>query len=378
VTPVVELAGVRVRKGAVDVLHVDRFEALEGEVLAVIGPNGSGKSTLLRVIGLLEAPAAGELRFRGRPVEMSRALAERRQMAMVFQQPLLMDASVRENVALGLRFRGVPAPDRHARVGRWLDRLGIAPLAGRSARALSGGEAQRVALARALVLEPTVLLLDEPFASLDPPTRAALSADLAAILRADRVTTILVTHDRGEAQALADRVTVMLGGRVRQLDETARVFAAPASEDVARFVGVETIVSGTVTAREGGLTVVEVAGRKVEVAVPARPGARVRLCIRPEDVTLEHPSGQQSLSTARNHLAGTIASVTPTSAHVRVVVDCGFSLVAAVTARSAEDLGLVPGVPITAVFKASAAHLLHRDAGPAGPPFLDTPDGSGL
>jgi molybdopterin-binding protein len=375
VNAVVALSGVRVRKGDVDVLDVERFEALEGEVLAVIGPNGSGKSTLLRVVGLLEAPTAGEVRFRGRPVDASRGLAERRQMAMVFQQPLLTDASVRDNVALGLRFRGVPSAERHPRAGRWLDRLGIARLAGRSARALSGGEAQRVALARALVLEPTVLLLDEPFASLDPPTRAALSADLAAILRADRVTTIIVTHDRGEAQALADRVAVMLGGRVRQLDETTRVFSAPVSEDVARFVGVETIVSGTVVARAGGVTVVEVAGRKVEVSTAAGPGARVRLCIRPEDVTLEHPTGQQSLSTARNHLAGTIESVTPTSAHVRIVVNCGFPLVAAVTARSVEDLGLVPGVRITAVFKASAAHLLHRDA---APPFLDTRDGSRL
>ena len=277
---------------------------------------------------------------------------------MVFQQPLLADTTVHGNVGLGLRFRRVPRAEQSVRIRRWLERLSIGGLGHRSARTLSGGEAQRVALARALVTDPDVLLLDEPFAALDQPSRATLITDLGTILRTDHVTTMFVTHERGEARALADRVAVMLGGRLHQIDETARVFAAPVSEEVARFVGVETIVLGVVATREGGVTVVDVAGRKIEVAARASPGETVRLCVRPEDVTLMHPSERTSLSSARNHLAGTIASVTPTSAYVRVVVDCGFALVAAVTPRSVDDLALVPGAPITAVFKASAAHLL--------------------
>ncbi len=134
--------------------------------------------------------------------------------------------TVAQNVALGLRFRGA-ADESGARVGRWLERLGIAALGDQRARTLSGGQAQRVALARALVLEPEVLLLDEPFAGLDAPSRAELLPDLGAILRHDRVTTMLVTHDRGEAQALGDRVAVLMGGQIVQLDETARVFYAP-------------------------------------------------------------------------------------------------------------------------------------------------------
>jgi molybdopterin-binding protein len=218
-----------------------------------------------------------------------------------------------------------------------------------------------VALARALVLEPEVLLLDEPFAALDAPARAALIVELGAVLRADRVTTVFVTHDRGEAQALADRVAVLIDGRLRQLDETARVFQAPASEEVARFVGVETIVDGRVVRCDGGVAVVDVAGRTIEVAAVAPPGAHVRIAIRPEDVTLmpEPPHGPSS---ARNALPATVTRVAPSPLGVTVEVDCGFSLVARVTARSVSEMGLAPGATVVAVFKASAPHLLRRSA----------------
>jgi len=353
---VIALTDVGVRYGGVDVLDVPALEVFEGEILAVIGPNGSGKSTLLRVVGLLERPTRGAVRFHGTPVDARRSLAERRRMATVFQQPLLADMTVAENVTLGLRFRGDAIDE--ARVGRWLERLNIAPLRDQRARTLSGGQAQRVALARALVLEPAVLLLDEPFSGLDAPSRAELLPDVGAILRQDRVTTILVTHDRGEAQALADRAAVLMGGRIRQLDDTARVFHAPATEEVARFVGVETIVTGRVIAREAGVTVVEVAGRKLELAAAARVGEHVRVGVRPEDVTLMLPTEVAPLSSARNYLTGTIVQLIPSTPAIRVVVDVGFPLVATVTARSVADLGLAEGTPVTAAFKASAAHLI--------------------
>jgi tungstate transport system ATP-binding protein len=357
VTAILELADVQVTYGATTVLDVPALAVNEGEVLAVIGPNGSGKSTLLRVAGLLERPTRGVVRFRGRQADAGSSLAERRRMATVFQHPLLADMTVAQNVTLGLRFRG-DADARGARVGRWLERLGIAPLADQRARTLSGGQAQRVALARALVLEPEVLLLDEPFAGLDAPSRAELLPDLGAILRQDRVTTVLVTHDRGEAQALGDRMAVLIAGQIVQLDVTARVFSAPASEVVARFIGVETLLTGRVIAREAGVTVVEVAGRKLEIAAAAPIGQTVRIGLRPEDVTLVLTTEVAPLSSARNYLAGTVVRVTPSTPAVRVVVDVGFPLVATVTARSVADLGLQEGVRIMAAFKASAAHLI--------------------
>ena len=339
-------------------LDVASLDVVAGEVLGVIGPNGAGKSTLLRILGLLERPDEGRVLVDGRLVDARDALAERRRVATVFQEPLLADASVTDNVTLGLRFRGVPAARAEPRVRSWLERLGIDTLAGRMARTLSGGEARRVALARALVLEPQVLLVDEPFVGVDAPTRGALVEDLAAILRADRVTTVLVTHERGEAQALADRVAVLMDGRVRQLDETARVFYAPVSEDVARFVGVETLVSGRVVGRADGVTAVEAGGRVLEVAAAATLGAQVRVGIRPEDVTLAAADGARVVSSARNTLDGTVVRVSASTYATHVTVDVGFPLVAAVTPRSVDELGLRPGVRVRAVFKASAAHLI--------------------
>jgi tungstate transport system ATP-binding protein len=357
---VVDLSEVQVEYGEVLALDVPALDVREGEVLAIIGPNGSGKSTLLRVLALLQAPTRGEIRVRGRRVDPARALAERRRMAVVFQQPLLADTTVQENVGLGLRFRGVSRVERETRIRGWLDRLGVGALGMRRARTLSGGEAQRVALARALVLEPEVLLLDEPFAAVDEPTRAVLVPELESILHADGITTVLVTHDRGEARTLADRVAVVLRGRLEQVDEAARVFQAPVSEHVARFVGVETIVTGRVVGRDADVTLVDVAGRKIEIAAAAKPGELVRIAIRPEDVTLSHVTEQVVLSSARNRLTGTIVRLVRVGHQVRVVIDCGFPLVAEVTSRSVSDLGLVEGRAIQALFKASAVHLIGR------------------
>lgn len=356
---VLELVGVRVQYGGTVAVEVDRLEVLEGEILVVIGPNGSGKSSLLRTMGLLEPPATGAIRFKGQPVDPRGVLTARRQMASVFQDPLLIDATVFKNAALGLGFRRMRRADLAPRVRPWLDRLGIGHLAERRARTLSGGEAQRTALARALVLRPALLLLDEPFAALDQPTRETLIVELGRILRHDRITTVMVTHDRGEAMSLGDRVAVLMAGRIQQVDQAARLFRSPVSEEVARFVGVETIVDGEVIAAEDGLATLNAGGQRVEVAAAARPGDRVRLCLRPEDVSLAIRE-EVAASSSRNHLTGTITDLLAQGAHVRVTVDCGFPLMALVTRRSVEDLRLAPGSSVVAAFKATAAHVLPR------------------
>jgi tungstate transport system ATP-binding protein len=359
-SPVVELSGVRVARGDRTVLDVPALDVRAGEILSIIGPNGAGKSTLLRVLGLLEAPTTGELRFRGVPVRTRDGLALRRRMASVFQDPLLADMTVRDNVALGLKFRGVDGRRTAPKVGIWLERFGISRLAARQARTLSGGEAQRAALARALVVDPDLLLLDEPFSALDHPTREALIDDLGRILVEERTTTVLVTHDRGEAMVLADRVGVMMGGQLLQVDETPQVFRAPASEEIARFVGVETIVDGQVLESAGSMSVLAAGSRRLQVAQPAEPGERVRLCLRPEDVTLFPGAPKLAGSASFNRLPARVQRIVPAGPHLRVIVDAGFPLVALLTAREVEDLSLREGVAVTAHFKSTAPHLLRH------------------
>lgn len=349
-----------VQRGERTVLQVDDLVLERGEVLAVIGPNGAGKSTLLLALALLLPPTSGEIRFDGELVtRQSNLTMLRRRMAMVLQEPLLLDKTVADNVALGLSLRGVGRSERERRAAVWLERLGVAHLARRQARALSGGEAQRTSLARALVLAPEVLFLDEPFSALDAPTRAGLVEQVAEIVRETGLTTVMVTHDRDEALALGDRVGVIMGGRLLQVGTPEEVFTAPVDADVAQFVGVETVAPGHVIGQDGGLAAVQVDSYVVEAVSDAPLGQAVLACVRPEDVTLLADPGRGATS-ARNVLRGRVTRLRPAGAQMRVTVDCGFPVTALITRRSAQELGLAVEQNVLASFKASAVHLIPR------------------
>lgn len=204
---------IRVFREGREILVVPEIVVREGEVLAVIGPNGAGKTTLLSVLACLEFPNQGRVFFRGVEVSRKNALGIRRRMAVVFQEPLLLDGTVLDNVELGLRLRGVRAGAR-PRAMRWLSLFGLEGKAAQSVHTLSGGEAQRTALARAFVLEPEVLFLDEPFSSVDAIARRELIRDFRNIVKETGVTTVLVTHDFREVQHLATRVLVLNQGRI--------------------------------------------------------------------------------------------------------------------------------------------------------------------
>jgi tungstate transport system ATP-binding protein len=360
----VEIQELSVRRQERQVLSIDRMEIEEGEILAVIGPNGAGKSTLLLALAHLLQPATGRILFRGQPV--ARDLEYRRRIALVLQDPLLMSTSVYENVAAGLRFRRLPRPIVDERVRDWLHRLGIESLGDRSAPRLSGGEAQRASLARAMVLQPELLLLDEPFGALDAPTRARLIDDLHLLLKSTATTTVFVTHDQDEAMLLGDRVAVLLGGYLRQIGPPEAIFSTPADAEVAAFVGIETIIPGQVTGAHKGTLTIQAHGFTLEAAGSLAPGRSVLVCLRPEDIALwtELELGEDS---ADNRLAGRILRMTPQGPLVRVTIDCGFPpdsgfpLVSLVTRTSARQMGLVEGQPVTATFKTSAAHLIPQD-----------------
>jgi tungstate transport system ATP-binding protein len=232
----IEIRNLLIQRNGRVALKIDSLDIKRGETLAVVGPNGSGKSTLLLALARLLKPASGEVVFDGKSLSRLDDLEYRRKISFVFQDPLLLDMTVEQNIALGLKFRKTPKEEVHPRVWKWIKHLGIESLAKRRAGQLSGGEAQRVSLARAFVLEPELLLLDEPFSSLDPPTRAKMLEDLSALLAEDHRTAVFVTHNLNEAAKLSHRIAVIVGGMLRQVGPARQIKAKPADEAVAAFL----------------------------------------------------------------------------------------------------------------------------------------------
>jgi len=335
----------------VAVLNVHR-----GEVLAIIGPNGAGKSTLLRVMGMLQRPDNGTVLFRGQNALNGNSLELRRRIATVFQEPLLLNATVHQNAALGLKLRGIGDAEIDRRLGPWLQRLGIEHLAARSARTLSGGEAQRTSLARALVLEPELLLLDEPFSALDPGSREALLRDFQGIVKETGITTAFVTHDRHEAFALGNRVGVLNQGYLLQLGSRENVFLRPETESVAEIVGIENRLAGVVETSDGDYVTIKIGDGRVHTKGRFSAGTKVVACIRPEEVslTLATCGAQDS-----NRLKGKVVAVSLGMTHHRISLDCGgFPLVALVERRGYPGLTLCEGDELMAVFSPTAVHVI--------------------
>jgi molybdopterin-binding protein len=341
-----------------EVVNVASLHVMPGEVLAIMGPNGSGKTTLLLTMALLLKPTSGEVLYDDVPViERGEILRNRRRIAVVFQDPLLLNLSVRDNVNLGLHLRGIKGSAADARTMHWLDRFGIAHLAKQPARTLSGGEAKRTSLARAFVLHPEILFLDEPFNALDAPTRQSLTGDFQAVLHETGVTTVMVTHDRNEALALADRVTIMISGRIRAIGSPGEVFSCTEDEELARFVDIGNIIHGVINAQDSGLVTIKIGDLVIEAVSDLPTGMPVATCLSYDDITLLLPENQ-TVSSARNRFAGTITRMLPAGSTLRITVDCGFPLVAVITRRSWEDMRLDIGQKVIASFKASSVRLI--------------------
>lgn len=208
------LQNIRKRYNGRSILDIAQLEILQGELLSIIGPNGAGKSTLLRLLHFLESPDEGEIHYAGRKIYFPVPLELRRSISMVFQRTVLFNRSVRENIAFGLKVRGV---EDKGRVDAMLDRLDLRELEHDNARGLSGGEAQRVTLAQSLVLDPNVLLLDEPTANLDPYNAGLIEDIIQAVRERGTSTIVLVSHNVAQAMRLADRVAVVFDGKIAEL-----------------------------------------------------------------------------------------------------------------------------------------------------------------
>lgn len=322
-------------------LHGVDLAVASGSLTALLGPSGSGKTTTMKLIAGLILADSGDIRLGDRSI---RDLPpERRSVAMVFQNPLLFPhLTVAGNVGFGLRMRGLPAAQIAKSVAEMLDRVRLGDLAQRKPAQLSGGQAQRVALARALVLRPDLLLLDEPLSSLDPTLRDEMRQLIGSLQRETGITTIVVTHDQAEAVSLADRIALLLEGRLAQHDTPQAFYARPATEAVARFFGGVNFLPGTrhdevFDCALGPLTL-----------PPGLAGGPGQLTIRPE--SLRFGDGP-NLRMARIVAVDFLGSLS------RVALDVGgVSLTALVTPGTAQQLS--PGIRVPVSFPPEALWVL--------------------
>jgi molybdopterin-binding protein len=356
---VIRLENLHVRVGSFDLRDIS-FEVPPGGYALIIGPTGSGKTTLLEAVAGHANLRAGRVFMHGDDV--TTLPPERRGLGFVYQQyHLFPHLSVRDNIGYGIaRHRGFPdGRDPEGRIRELADMLAITPLLDRRVRGLSGGEQQRVALARALAPKPSILLLDEPFAAVDPATRHVLRRELRELHEREGITTLQVTHDFDEALRLGDLVAVLAEGRIAQRGTPEQVFRYPNSAFVARFVGTGNVIAGTVERTEAGILPGPFRGRfrggNLMLDVVAEREGPIHAVIRPEDIVLsltQHPDS------ARNHMEGKVVRLERLGPITLVHLDVGRPLIASVTTTSSEEMRLQAGGRVIVSFKATAILLV--------------------
>ncbi len=263
------------------------LDVREGELVSFLGPSGCGKTTLLRLIAGFESPSPGQIWLAGKRLDL--VPPNRRGTTMVFQgYALFPHLSVFENVAYGLRVRRVGGSALRAHVARALDLVGMTGLEARQPSQLSGGQQQRVALARALVLEPALLLFDEPLSNLDAKLREQMRLEIRALQQRVGITAVYVTHDQGEAMTLSDRIAIMSAGRIEQVGAPREVYESPTTRFVADFIGRATFLPARVLAAGSGGVEIALLGRRVRAPADdaLAPGAQIEVMVRPEAVAL--------------------------------------------------------------------------------------------
>ncbi len=323
----------------------------DGEYFVILGPTGSGKTLLLELLAGFHRPDSGKILINGKDVtDLS---PEKRNLAFVYQDySLFPHMTVKKNIEFGLKMKKLKAPEKLMEISEYLN---ISHLLERHPLNLSGGEQQRVSLARALVTDPEILMLDEPLSALDPRTQDSAREMLLNVHRKGKLTVLHITHDQTEARIMADKIAVVMDGKLVQVGTPEEVFEKPANDMIADFVGFENVLKGRVLSREKGLLRIEAEGTVLEAAGEVEVGNMVHVGLRPENIVLSKTFTQSSI---RNSLKGTVIEVQSLGALVRVRMDCGLLLNALVTRQSAEEMGLAPGVPVYAQFKASSIHVL--------------------
>jgi molybdopterin-binding protein len=355
---VIRLEHLHVRVGAFDLQDIS-LEVPKGGYALIIGPTGSGKTTLLEAVAGHASLKGGRVFMHGD--EVTDLPPERRGIGFVYQQyHLFPHLSVRDNIGYGIaRARGKGDGAAKARITELAEMLAIEPLLDRPVRGLSGGEQQRVALARALAPRPSILLLDEPFAAVDPATRQVLRRELRELHEREGITTLQVTHDFDEALRLGDLVAVLAEGRIAQSGTPEQVFRYPNSAFVARFVGTGNVIAGEVNRSEPGIGPGpfrgQFTGGNLVLDVVAEREGPIHAVIRPEDIVL---SLAYHAASARNHMEGRVVRLEPIGPVTLVHLDVGRPLIASLTTQSVQEMGLKSGLPVIVAFKATAILLV--------------------
>ncbi|WP_433412342.1 ABC transporter ATP-binding protein [Microtetraspora malaysiensis] len=313
-------------------VHDVDIDVARGEFISLLGPSGCGKTTTLRMIAGLIAPTSGHIRVGG--TDITNRPVHKRDMGLVFQSyALFPHMSVGENVDFGLQMRRVAKSERRRRVADALDMVHLAHLANRRVSQLSGGQAQRIALARALVIEPTVLLLDEPLSNLDAKLREELRVEIRRIQQETGITTVFVTHDQDEALAMSDRLVVMSEGRVEQVGEPWAVYETPENQFVADFIGRTNMFDGRVAGQSDGVLRLEVDGLgTVSVRAARTDGATATVMVRPHRVRID-PAEQTA-----NELKGRVVQSSYLGDVESVVIDVNGTRVTAERTHSGRPL----------------------------------------
>ena len=337
------------------IVNVSKFQIYSRDHVALIGPNGSGKSSLIKLLAFLQKPTEGEILFQGISPKSS-TIDKRREMAVVFQEPLLLNMKVYDNVAYGLKLRRLSVNIKE-RVDYWLDKLNISHLKNRYPKNLSGGEAQRTSIARALALEPKILILDEPFSSLDAPTRAQLLEEMSLLIKQSNMASIFITHDFSEIPFMADKVYVMSEGRIVQQGLLEDIFYRPVNEVVANLVGADNQYEVTISERHSA-DKYEIrlndfcAGLVVHTKEPRdfNPGQKLKAFIRSDDVEL----GVKG----ENKLDGYVKRISPHGFQFKVLLDCGFELNVVISKQQFIELNLKNDDNLTVSIDSKKIHLV--------------------
>ncbi len=351
--PLLEIKNVFKEYEGKNVLEDINLQLKRGTSLGIIGPTGCGKTTLLRVIDLIEKPSSGKIYFDGKDISNSQKeeLKHRRKIGMVFQKPVVFKGTVLENIQYGLKVRNRKKESYQDKILELLKSLGLEEYEDRNASTLSGGETQRIALARALIIEPEILLLDEPTANLDPLSTDKIESMIEDIRKKNETTIVMATHNLIQGQRLCDEIAI-INKRIFQIGKPEEIFRKPKNSFVADFVGMKNVIKGKSTKINHSLISIRIG--EIDVYASSNLDETVYMSIRPEDITV---SKSKVKSSALNDLKGIVKGIVDDGTLITLKVDVGEIFTVYMTRKSFIDLEISIGSHVWLQFKATAVHV---------------------